>query len=104
LLALPPNWDSYGARSIEPEILAAAARWLAENMMPETPRPAVLPTVRGGVQFEWSIRGLDLEIELISPDELHVAYEDADESNEWKSDLASARQPIRNLLERLSRP
>ena len=31
------------------------------------PRPAVVPTVKGGVQLEWHANGLDLEIE-ISPD------------------------------------
>jgi hypothetical protein len=103
LLTLPPNWDSYGARPIQPAIVTVAAEWLGESMLPDTPRPAVLPTVRGGVQFEWHLRGMDLEIELASPNHVVLAYEDATEDVEQELNLRAATEAVRGLLSRLSR-
>ena len=70
LAALPPNWDSYGATPVAPEVAARAAELLIGLVQPETPRPAVVPTVRGGVQIEWHVQGVDLEIDVLSSEQL----------------------------------
>jgi hypothetical protein len=47
-----------------------------EVMGGDTPSPSIVPTSDGHVQFEWHMRGIDLEVEVISPVTIHVLYED----------------------------
>ena len=67
LLDLPRNWDSYNAPPIESQAIGRVLHILEEAIDLDMPRPAVVPTVKGGVQLEWHTNGLDLEIE-IEPD------------------------------------
>lgn len=60
IAALPQNWDSYGARPVDPRAIA-----LARIM---TIRPAsIVPTSGGGIQLEWHEDGLHAEV-VIHPD------------------------------------
>jgi hypothetical protein len=56
LLALPENWDGYGAQRIERDAIAGARQFLS--------RVNVTPCVSGGVQLEWHTNGIDLELEF----------------------------------------
>lgn len=65
LLSLEPNWDSYGAQAIDGGCTGKAAVFvllLAEHK--KLPRPSVVPTSGGGVQIEWCIDGLDIELNI----------------------------------------
>src|SRR5438132_11999136 len=73
---LPDNWNSYGAKRIQPELAEAATRLLSKIVQPETPKPEVVPTTEGGLQIEWHIRGIDLEIKIISQEKFGVPFED----------------------------
>lgn len=73
---LPPNWNSYGAKPIDPYTAAAAATLLLDVLSEYDPIPAIVPTARGGVMFEWHECGMDLEIDVRSPTFVHVAMED----------------------------
>jgi hypothetical protein len=73
LAALPAGWDSYGAPPIDAHCVAKAVQVLVEVMEPDTPAPSVVPTSRGGVQFEWHTGGVDFEIE-VEPTNLVSAY------------------------------
>jgi hypothetical protein len=64
VLELPPGWNSYNARAVDPRTIESAGRLLASVMEESTPPPAVVPTVRGGVQLEWHRNGLDIEIAI----------------------------------------
>lgn len=64
LLELGENWDSYGASPITPESVAGAER--VANVVGKW-EPRAVPTPNGGVQLEWTVDGVDLEIE-IGPD------------------------------------
>src|SRR4051794_18619625 len=75
LQKLPPGWDSHGGRPLHPHIGQAASTLLQQIVLPETPRPAVVPTGRGGVQFEWHVNGVDLEIEARTAGEFQVFLE-----------------------------
>jgi hypothetical protein len=77
LSSLPANWDSYGARPIDPSCAIAAIRLILSAVHPSIPAPAVVPTNRGGIQLEWHRGGVDLEIRIDSPTQFHVAFEDA---------------------------
>jgi hypothetical protein len=103
LLALPTNWDSYGARPIDPQCVAYALNLLRSTMRPETPAPAVVPTSLGGVQIEWHTKGLDLEIEIRSPGQSYVLYEDHRDGAKWEGEIAADLAPLRQLISNLSR-
>jgi hypothetical protein len=53
LLALGPDWDTYGAEPIRLDHMLAALRLLATIVDAESPMPAVVPTAARGVQIEW---------------------------------------------------
>ena len=64
IAALETDWDSYGARPISSTVVAFVESLLELVAQPKVPEPAVVPTPDGGVQLEWHIRGLDLEVEV----------------------------------------
>ena len=63
-------------------------------MQPGTPQPAVVPTVKGGVQLEWHACGIDLEIEIGQPGRFHVTYEEPNEDVELEAELTLADLPL----------
>lgn len=65
LAALDSNWDAQGARPIEPAVIDAARRLIAQMPRNHFPSPAVVPMAKGNLQFEWhdGPRSLELEIE-----------------------------------------
>ena len=100
LLALPSNWDSYGARSVDPQIALAALKLLGHVMRIDSPPPSVVPTSVGGIQFEWHMRGVDLEVAVVSTHDFKVSYEDVSES--WEKELSTDLSPLSNAIARLS--
>lgn len=75
-LFFEPNWDSYGGQRIDIECVAAALRVLDKITDRETPEPDVVPTSNGGVQFEWSEKGIEIEIEILTPTRISWDYEE----------------------------
>lgn len=59
---LEKNWDSYDADPIDPTVIAYAVELFAQIATAAIPIPAVVPSSRGGVQFEWHVGDLDFEI------------------------------------------
>ena len=102
LLYLAPNWDSYGARPIDPVHVFAALELLVLVMQDDTPAPAVVPTNRGGVQLEWHTQGIDLEIETLSLHRRHVSFEDSATNDEWDGEVVSNLTPLVDCIRRLS--
>ena len=92
LLELPSGWNSYGARQIRKENVNVAVGLLGRIMRPGTPPPIVVPTVRGGVQLEWHTRGLNVEIDISSPEEVSFFAED----------IRAAEDPIEEELDEYS--
>ena len=66
LVHLPTGWNSYGAKPVANEAVEAAITFLVKAIpaSQNVVAPAVVPTVRGGLQLEWHRRGVDLEIEF----------------------------------------
>jgi hypothetical protein len=87
LLDLPENWDSYGARRIAQEAVAAAAELITQIARVDTPPPSITPTVRGGITLEWNTRGIGLEVRVEPPRPLHVFHEDLHAGTEDEFDL-----------------
>ena len=70
LRALAPNWDSYGAPAIDPDVIEAAKAFIAK--LPENVafRPLIVPMSNGTLQLEWHDGPKSLELEFESPDSI----------------------------------
>jgi hypothetical protein len=87
LLTLSPNWNSYGARPIDLAMVGTAWQLLTTVMRDDSPPPTVTPTVKGGIQFEWHTRRIDLEIETLAPQRFGVLFEDLSTGESWEREL-----------------
>jgi hypothetical protein len=98
---LEENWDSYGARRVDPRCTEAAVGLLRAILDSTTPRPFVVPTCRGGIQLEWHRGGVDLEIEIESPEQMNVFFEDANEGTCKEMTLKGSIRPLVEFLQSL---
>jgi len=64
LTGLEQNWDGYCARPIDGRAIAAAARLVGVLSSSGFPQPEIFPVADGGVQLEWCIGTMELEIEI----------------------------------------
>ena len=64
LLALPPDWDSYGSLPPSEAAVRAAVRLVLGIDLDYLASPHVVPVSGGGVQLEWSFDSRELEIEI----------------------------------------
>jgi len=99
---LPVGWDSYGARAPDPSCVLAAWQLLAAVMRDDIPAPAVVPTVRGGVQLEWHRNGADLEIEVVAPREFVVSFEAGAVGGSWEKSLTDDFAELSPALDRIA--
>lgn len=104
LLALPPNWDSYGAQPIRVQSVMASIDLLRAIMHHETPAPAVIPTSQGFVQLEWHRGGIDLEIEVRSLGKYLAAFENSKTGEAWEEEVAWDLSALARCVSELSRP
>jgi hypothetical protein len=101
-LALPDNWDSYGAYRVDLKCFEPALQALRLAMRGDTLPPTVVPTVRGGIQFEWHTRGIDLEIEISPTGHPYVSYVNRRDETEWEGELNFNLGRLRDVMLRLS--
>lgn len=96
---LEENWDSYGARRIDRRCIEAAVSVLRAILDVATPRPSVVPTSSGGIQFEWHRGGIDLEIEIESPSRMNVFFEDEQVGVQRELTLMGNIRPLVEFLQ-----
>jgi hypothetical protein len=82
LSQLRNNWDSYGALPIELTAHMSAAQLLGLIMSDDIPLPDIVPTPSGGIQIEWHMLNIDIEIEITANGHLSVFFEDAQGEHE----------------------
>lgn len=102
LLNLPPGWNSYAAKPIERRTVQAAWDVLSRFMLATTPPPAIVPTNRGGVQFEWHTDRADLEISVYSPFQSEVFFEDLGSQERWEGTLPHVAARLERAIVGLS--
>ena len=102
LIDLGRNWDSYGAAPIDPANVEVALRILSRIKRKDTPPPCVVPTSRGGIQLEWHLRGIDLEIEIVTPTLIQGLFEDQRTGDAWEMEVSSNLQPLADAIATLS--
>lgn len=80
---LLPGWDSYGARSVHPTAIQQTFDILAHLLESGLLLPSgVVPTSSGGTQLEWSVAGLELEIEIHGDSHFELLLETLDNTVE----------------------
>lgn len=102
-LLLKPGWDSYGAAPVSFSTVYEALQLIVRFQAFGVPAPEIVPTSRGGVQFEWEVGGTELEIE-VRPDGCMLAVFEDENGESWdrelpRNDLAG----VVPALERLAR-
>lgn len=100
---LPPNWDSYHAKEVDPLLIESALQFLIQEIPRSLPLPSAVPTTAGGIQLEWHCNGVDLEIAFRSPRNLHVWFEDLIDGSESEFSITDDFLPLEPLFNRLSR-
>lgn len=100
--SLKMGWDGFGAYPIRRDVLAFMATMLDSMMQWGTPSPHIAPMSHEGVQVEWHVKGIDLEIEIEAPGEVWVSCEIDDEENDWSltTDFGSLADVIIEITKR----
>jgi hypothetical protein len=102
LLSLPAGWNSYAAKPIAPQNAIRAILLLAELLSPQTPPPAVVPRVRGGIQFEWHTKGVNIEVYIDSPEDVSFFAEQVGSGESSEGPLAGHGHELKLWLQRVS--
>jgi hypothetical protein len=71
--SLPENWDSYGGKRVDSDMVVQSLSVLEQIMGSTSPAPSVVPLGDGGIQLEWHRNQQDLEI-AFPPDDLPQFY------------------------------
>lgn len=106
---LPKNWDSYGADRISLKSIATCIQLMGSVMTEATTVPEIVPATSGGLQLEWHLAGIDLEVEISPDGSVSVYFVDVnDPEGEWEAelgylenaDLALLNQSLAEILRR----
>lgn len=96
------DWNSYGAKPIDPETAVTTLQIMLIVLSENDPEPAVVPTSSGGIMLEWHLAGIDLEVDVRSPSSVHVACEiDGREEYLENVDIELIQDKLRILRGRL---
>lgn len=86
---LPENWDSYGGVGLSDEARHAALQFvvqlLTDTLLNSSIDLDILPIPTGGIQFEWSGPGGDLEVEIDQDGHFHSLMDPASGDTEESS-------------------
>jgi hypothetical protein len=104
LTLLPPGWDSYSARPISADTATAAMDLLRRVVQDDTPVPSIVPMSRGGIQLEWHLRGMNIEV-TVPPrgSSVEVWYEDLRSGEEREFTIEDDPGALRDVLAELTR-
>ena len=88
LRQLQPDWDSYGAPSIDAAVLRRVKAFLTDVLAASLPAPYVVPTSKGGITLEWRRGERELIVELV-PDQsaMDAFFSDDAIDAEWELPL-----------------
>jgi hypothetical protein len=98
--ALPENWDSYGARKINSDLISQSLSALGLIMDATSPAPSVVPLGDGGLQLEWHRKQQDLEITFPADETPQFFYQNRAtgmEQEGFASDVTNLAQLLRNI-------
>jgi hypothetical protein len=102
LQRLPRGWNSHGAEPVSDTAFRHAIEFLTAYVVRGVAGPALVPTVRGGVQLEWHRRGVDIEVEVGPDGSVSWCAEDRQLGDEVEAVLAGHEATVRTWLRRAS--
>lgn len=102
LISLPENWDSYGAKPINPNAAESALKLLSSIMATyAVATPALIPRNRGGLQLEWNSSRLDLEIKIDADGTCRAYCQDYESDQESVFAIAHDYSNLQPLVSKL---
>lgn len=101
LLTLPPDWDSYGAGTIDPKLVDEALAFTHGILGPTSPAPRVVPLSSGGLQLEWHRKGIDLEVVFDRNEAPFFYFRDRSTGEEVEHPLPEKSQLLRSIIDKL---
>lgn len=98
-LALPENWDTFGAKPVTQDVAARVVTLLFELVQENTPEPFLCPTTTGSVQIEWYVGDISLMLEVHPSLEVEFVLDMDGQAydGELTSHLALVHEAIRRL-------
>ena len=102
LQQLPRGWNSHGAEPVSDVAFGQTIAFLAGYLVPGVASPALVPTVRGGLQLEWHRQGVDIEVEVDPAGSVSWCAEDRRTGEEFEANLAGHEEAVRTWLRRAS--
>lgn len=101
LASLPQGWDGSAAPPIDRSRLEAVLDLLAAITRHDTPPPAIVPGVDGGVQVDWHVNDVDIEISLPADGQGTFFAEDLRTEESWEDVSLDERASLRAVVDRL---
>ncbi len=101
LLALEAGWDGHGAPSLRPDVARYCVQLMGRVLDSDTPPPQIVPLAHGGLQLEWHLRDVDLEIEVKSPSSVSFLFGDRATGAEVEEELADDFRSLDRYVARL---
>jgi len=95
---LEDGWDSYGARAPQRHLFVAGLRLIEGLLHTDIAAPQVIPTNKGGVQFEWNVGSRELEIEVVGADRFEVFFEDESTGETVEDEVTSRKLGVLSAL------
>ena len=87
---LQDDWDRRGSAEVRVDVLSFALRSvLPEILPPNAPPPAVIPLGHGGVQLIWNSDDVEIEVEVIAPNEVIAYYFDKASGDDREESLTN---------------
>jgi hypothetical protein len=86
LQAYSRGWDGYHGRPPKPSVIAFTRNILQSVMKSNVRAPAIVPLSGGGLQLEWHMGGMDIELAIYAPF-----------NAELSADFSDGRQPVEEV-------
>jgi hypothetical protein len=77
---LQPNWDSYGGAPVSALAIEAVIRLF--DLRPYVREPFIAPVASGGLQLEWAVGDVEIEVEFDRDGGVSVLWTAPDEQSE----------------------
>jgi hypothetical protein len=97
---LPENWDSYGGKKTNLDLISRSLSVLGCIMEAASPAPSVVPLGDGGLQLEWHRKQQDLEITFAADDAPQFFYRNRAigvEQDGYADDVIKLTQLLRKI-------
>lgn len=102
LLKLPSGWNSHNAQPVSETVVCRTVEFLMEYLVRGVAAPAVVPTVRGGLQLEWHRNNVDIEVEFSTDGDAVLFVEDGTTGKSAETDVGGHEAQVRRWLRRVS--